>query len=55
MSWKRMWTGCEAFNNTKTDADGTQPPRCSRMSTTDDNVCCADALIRDDKHFMLTS
>jgi hypothetical protein len=35
-----MWTGWEAFNNTRTDADGAQLPRYSRVSTMDDNVLC---------------
>ena len=48
-SWKQANIWCIAVDNGRTDVDDKQQPRHPCIPTTDDNVCCGDALNRGDR------
>jgi hypothetical protein len=47
MSWKQVWISCHAFDNGRTDAHFNQRLHHPSALTINDNMCHADAHIRD--------
>jgi hypothetical protein len=52
--WKQMWMWCSSFDNDRTNVDKKQVLGCPSVSTMDDSMCRANALIEVARHIKLT-